>query len=186
MEGKHQIFKQAARSTRNFINLKKSLAMKHKKNASAEAFDLPDTVQISEKSTPFEECEDIEKFREKMIGIGLTDDFISKCKVLKFLEINDRKYKQGLLILHHNFFLEINHILISEHHFHFLCSISYRAKGYDKLLNGFELHKNEEDVRFVNVNDSNIGKPMKRKYIDERFFVIADRLEIFRLYSQRI
>lgn len=181
MEGKHQIFKRAARSTRNFINLKKTLAMKHQENASAEAFDLSDNVKISEISTPFEECEDFEKFREQMIEIGLTNDFISKCKVVKFLEINDRKYKQGLLILHDKIFLEINHILISESNFHFLCSISYNAKYYDKFLNGVELHKNKEDVHFVNVNDSYIGKPMEKKYFDERFFVIANSLEIFRL-----
>lgn len=148
MEAKHQYFKEIINRTKDFINLKKTLAIKHQEYFCLEGMHLYDNVNIAERKLPFESCNEFEVFSNIIDKNIFTNENISKSSLVKFVEINDRKYTQGVMVFHDKKFFQIDYILTLDNSIYFLCSVSYNVKCYDRFLNAIELSQNEDHLLY--------------------------------------
>lgn len=62
MEAKHQYFKQIGQKTKNFINLKKTMANEHQEKVFLEGFSLRDEVVQSKTTLPLSDCNDYDDY----------------------------------------------------------------------------------------------------------------------------
>lgn len=180
MEGKHQYFKTIVRSTNNFKNLNKTLALRHQEYFAFEAYNLRDSIIVPDTSIPFECCPGFEKFDLEFANDCKHKAILTGANI-KYLNVNQFKYKPKLLICTKNKFLEIEYILSAENSYFFLCSSSFVYKRYDKFSNSIELIKLEEDFNIVEFNELTIIRPFEIKFIEEKFFVLTDGLDIYKI-----
>lgn len=178
MEAKHQYFKQIVHKTRNFINIKKTLALKHQSFIVASNI-LLDDVEHG-KSVPFAECIDFDKYYQQLTTMKFTNDSIENSSTVKSLRINDRLYKPGLLVALESNFLEIQFILCIENRVLLLCHKIYDVQSYDSFLNSLEIHCNEKES-IINLKDLKDNKCFEKILLHENFYVIADCLSIFKM-----
>lgn len=79
-----------------------------------------------------------------------------------------------------NTFFENQYILFAQEAYFFLSSTCYAYKKFDKFSNSFEVVQTDEHIRVFNLNDLAIMRPFEIKYIEERFYVLSDSLDIYK------
>lgn len=179
MEAKHQFFKNIAFRTKNFINIKQTLAQKHQeKSFATSTFHLDDIERGKE--TFFMENDDCVKYFEELRAINISDDSIEKSIVIKSVKINSCHFKPGFLIASTSNFLEIQYIMLIESQIYFLCNKSYDIQYYDSFLNSFKIDYKEE-VSVSSLNSLKIAKPYEKKIVYGDIYVIVDCLSTFNL-----
>lgn len=179
MEAKHQFFKQIVYKTKNFVNIKKTLADKHQKHFYASPSVLFDYI-VKGSGVPFTECDDFGTFYEKIKTMKFSSDSIQESSVIKSLKVNDRQYKKGLLVASSNQFFEIHYILSIDNNILFLCEKVYEIKGYESFLNSMKLQCIEK-MSVIDLKSLKNNKSYEKKSIQENIYLIADSLSIFKM-----
>lgn len=181
MEAKHQFFKRIVCKTKNFINIKKSLAYKHQEHFFLSPPSLTDDVSLG-KSTQFIELENIDEFIIHLKAMQFTDEIIEDAIVVKSLKLNDRHFKSNLLIASENNFYEIKHILSIQNNMLFLCDNCYEILFYDTFLNSFKI-KSKQESKVLNLRNLKNNKPYEKIYLDGSVYVIVDCLAVYKMNS---
>lgn len=179
MEAKHQYFKQLVHQTNNFVNIKKTLAMKHQQRFFALPTIFSDDI-IFGKSVPFVECDDFDKYVDKLLMMGFSNETIQECQLVKSLKLNDRQYKQSLLISIDKHFIEIQFILLIQNQWLFLCDKFYDIICYDSFLNSLKV-VSKEKYTILSLKDLKNNKSYEKKSVGGDIYVIADCLEIYKM-----
>lgn len=182
MEAKHQFFKRNVYKTNNFVNIKKSLALKHQELVSMSNFVLNDEVTFG-KQFSFIECDAFESCFDKLKTKGFADYAIRNARVSKSLRVNDRQYRPGSLLLSDKIFHEIKYIICIENISLFFCERSYKILGYDSYFNSLKIESIENDV-ILNFEELENNKSYEKINVDGSFYVIADNLATFRIIPQ--
>lgn len=95
-----------------------------------------------------------------------------------WLQLNNYKYRDGILILHNSHLFVIHNILSVNNCFYFLgkkCDVI----EFDKFLNSFKIRENEYfDLELINVNNLKIKTPYEIFKIGNESYVISDTLEL--------
>lgn len=136
MESKHQFFKQIAQSSKNYINLKKTMAIKHQEKQFSAEFSYIDKIKISKKSSSIFHNNIYELYQEA-IDKCFTERDLTDMIIVNSVEVNSVKYKAGYLVAHASHFSEINRVIMLENQVWFLCNSQYTIKRYDVFLNSF-------------------------------------------------
>ncbi|XP_055308672.1 uncharacterized protein LOC129572687 [Sitodiplosis mosellana] len=178
IESKHQFFKQVAQKTKNYINLKKTMAEQHQAKVFLAGFVYKDEFIVGKKKLPMGSWSDYEKY-EDAVGQVFTADMIEEAQIVNSLQINNTKYKSNYLIEHDNMFCEIDYIVIHKNSYWFICSTSYKVKKIDPFLNSFLLEKCEK-FQIIQLKDS---KVYEKKHLNCETYVIVDNLDLYHLHK---
>lgn len=115
--------------------------------------------------------------------------FLESCKngftfELEWIQLNDRKYVTGLMILHENVLYEIKRILISNSQYYFV-TLRYCFTGIDKFTNAFKIKKLEPEMSsIVTFDPCNLPNLYEIKSIDNELYIPATNLEIQHAFDQ--
>lgn len=97
MEAKHQYFKHIAHETKNFINLKKTMANKHQEFVFHNGYTYKDEVLRSKTTSHLTSCNNFDLY-ENALKAALAEEVIENAISFKWIKINGIKYKSGHLI----------------------------------------------------------------------------------------
>lgn len=176
MEAKHQYFKNIAQKTKNFINLKKSMANKHQDKVCLDGFTCSNELITGKLTSPFYCCKDYDQY-ENHLQTEFPDMTIEDLSVVNSVQLNGIKYKPNYLVQLESSFAQIDYIIMNENHFWVLCGSLYKVKRYDSFLNSLLLEKIEEK-RILKLDDS-IGYVYEKKYLKDKIFVIVENLSLY-------
>lgn len=173
-EAKHQMLKSLSKNNKNFKNLNQTIAEKHQKS-----------IAISMRRYTSEKVSIGKKKSTKGIlsKYGIQSESEQEIFETNWVRLDDCMYRKGLLILHENYFYEINKILYRDSIITILCS-KYCFGPYNKFLNSFEIQKFIPEI-FYSLDFSLIkcGELYEKKKICDREFVMVENLTIQRAYE---
>lgn len=179
MEAKHQCFKRIAHRTKNFVNLKKTMAQQHQEAMHAAASPYSDDILVSKKMTLIGYCIDCNKYQNHLQKV-LTMDMIDETFVINSVQINGVKYKSDYLVVHENKLYLIDHVIMHNSRFWILCCYSYQIEKYETFSNSFLLKRCEE-IRMIESNEIKSIHVYERKYLKTQTHIIVENLELYRL-----
>lgn len=179
MESKHQFFKREIQNTKNFVNIKKSLAYKHQEHFFAAPASLTDDIKFG-KLTLFIECDSFGIFVADLKMMAFTDDAIQASYTAKSLNVNDRYYKPGVLVASDSKFYEIERILSIRNDTLFLCNKCYDISSHDSFLNSFKI-KSKGERAVLNIRHLKNNKAYEKKHLDGSIYVIEDCLVTYKM-----
>lgn len=173
-ESKHKVFKTFADNTNNFIDINRTLALKHQELLCSSEFTYKDNIECGKLNRLSEQCYlDTEQLLE-----NFTDNSDENIFEAKWLTFNDYQYRKGLLILHENFLFEIFNILCLNSRYVFLTK-QWIFVEHNEFLNSFQIKENDfVDYNLIRFESLANKKSYEVKVIDKMKFVIADTLDL--------
>lgn len=181
MESKHQFFKRIAQRTKNFVNLKKTMAQQHQEAMHLAQSPYLEEIIVSKKMTLIGYNIDCNKYQDT-IRKALTMDMLDESFVVNSVQINGIKYKSDYLVVYRNTIYLIHHVIMHANRFWILCCHSYKIEKYETFSNSFILKKCDE-IRMIDLNDIKSIHVYERKYLKIQTHVIVENLELYRLHQ---
>lgn len=181
MESKHLDFTRISRSDTCYKNLLKTCATKHQENLaryqSSQIF-LKDNIVMG-KSKYVLNLKDFDSYHEVLKNSF--KDLNNVC-VIKRLMYNNSIFKPNLFLFLRYTFKRIDYVICCHDNkniiFGFLCT-NFNIVGTDTDLNSLEIKKEDDSMcELVLFNDLTIKKSYDAKYLDQKYFIIADTLEL--------
>lgn len=173
-ESKHKVFKTIADNTNNFIDINRSLALKHQELLCSNDFSYKDNVESGKLNRAPEDYISNNKHRlKKCIESGVEDILETK-----WLNFNYYQYKKGLLILYEHFLYEIFDILCLNSRYFFMTK-QWVFVEFNEFLNSFQIKPNEfADYVLIDFEALTNKKSYEVKVVDQMNFVIAENLHL--------
>lgn len=181
MESKHQFFKKVAQKTKNYINLKKSMAYQHQESLYHAANVYTDEIKVSKKVNSLKLSIDYETYAE-VLEEEFAEIMIEEALVVNSVEINNNKYKSDSLILFGSVICEIEYIVTHNNQFWAFCSYSYCIKEYNTFLNSFLLERFEK-FRIINILELKNIRVYEKKYLKGNPYLVVVNLELYSLFQ---
>lgn len=176
-EGKHRFFTDLAQKTNNFINIYKTMAIRHQTFLLKMESPYTDHVETQKIRKPFEgNCE---KYRPNLIQLGVAND--KESHLFKSLKVNGVDYKEGLLIQIKKKFYEIEFILYNTEKFYLLTSRIYSIKKYEEFYNSLLLESTNDlnVIQLSGLNDNIFENQTYEKiFLNGKFYVKCLNLNI--------
>lgn len=181
-EGKHKVFKIFAEKTLNFKDINKTLAVKHQEILCSSEFTYSDKIECGKLINL---CAEYTEKHKQLLHFCLSDGLgLENIYEIKWFNFNNNYYRKGLLILHDNSLHEIFDILCL-HSKYFFITKQYTFVKFNVFLNSFQLEENEfaayDLIDFDNITNK---KSYEVKVIDKNKFIIADTLELRRIFCK--
>lgn len=179
MEAKHQYFKRLAQNTKNFMNLKKTLAVKHQEMIFHEGFPHSNVITMSTNSIPLSSWSLYEDYAEILDKeLSITD--FENASIINSVQIQNVKYKPKYLIEFNSTFYQIDFIVNRADRFWFLFSKNYRVREYDSFLNSLLVEK--FDGLFILEQSELINREVyEMKSLKDKAYIIAENLKLFKI-----
>lgn len=168
-ESKHKVFKDFAKNTHNFMNINKSLAIKHQTlmctNGYTYISNIKSGVLVSLDNNFITQ-------NEEVLNENVGD--LSKLNEIKWLRINSYEYRKDLFIVHQHFFYQIQKILIDDNCYFLFCK-KFNVVAFDSFLNSFRI---KEDAVLILIELSKLknAKTYEMKTIEKDQYVICESL----------
>lgn len=171
-EAVHQLFKQNAKNTKNFINILKSLALKHQERFCQEKVRCNDEIKC-QKRTPIPQ-EIISQHETLISSLGsLLDDLVQT----NSFRCNSYEYRKDLLFVHESFLFKIHHVFCAGQKYFFL-SKKYKVNHFDDFLNSFQVERINSS-HFVLIDFANLKNKVsyELKFLSGNEYIIEENLE---------
>lgn len=170
-EGKHKVFTNWARETNNFINIPKTLAIKHQQQVFDNGFTYVDEIH----SASTQKCISWEVLE----NVDLDDVDVDHINEIDFFSCNSYQYKIGFFIVHDSKFWQITHILTNnEHKFWFVC-VFFEILRFNDFCNSFEIKKSsEKSFNLISFENLANKTSYEKKYSKGSNHIIVDTLDI--------
>lgn len=157
MEAKHSFFTRIADSTKNFVNITKTLATAHQKHILDAGFSYADSYQSSKRRKKLN-MDIIEKV--ETANINLEETFS-----IDFFSYNSIEYRVGLILIDESHFYEILHIFSNNHDYWFVC-LRLKAYTVNRFLHSFEIEPslamlNNSLRKFLWVRNHNLNNTLE-------------------------
>lgn len=174
-ESKHKAFKDIRHNTLNFINIHKTLAIRHQQIAAFQGFSYKDEIKCGSKS-------DFDKNEWDFFGKLFDDGFktdSNKVKQIKYFIFNHFKYKCGYLIVHNKNLFEIEKIVEIGGDFLFVSRLLSIVK-FDEFFHSYEVVACGETHCFhlLRFDELSNKKPYEKKKIKDRCYIMADNFDV--------
>lgn len=164
-EAKHQFFKQAAKTNKNFKNLAKTLSEKHQKKM----------------------CTEVKKFKniqhvqlgKKCVFDGNFEANIEIISELKYLQVDDQKFQRGLFVLHDQDLFEIIFVFETNAGYVLACN-KYKVLEFNDFTNSYRIMPyNPQVQRCIYFETFKHFKLYEKHVVGQEFFIIPKNLEIY-------
>lgn len=175
-ENKHRFFKDHVKRSNNFMNINKSLALKHQQTMSKQENSYIDEITTGKKRNL---CDTFINDHELIFANHISDGTV--VREVKWLRCNGITFKKGYLILNESQVFEIVKILCIDDEYKFVC-IKFDNLGLDTYSNSYEIKQGFPIIFFFINFDSSIHKESyEYKKCTEKCYLIADTLELEKL-----
>lgn len=172
-ESKHKTLKEFARGNNNFMDITKTLALKHQQMISLVNSSYTDTF-TNGKLTKVNDMfpKDYVELLRKYI------DWDEDIYETNWLQHNIFNYREGLLIFTQNNLLEIQKIIINNFNYYFVC-VQYDIIEYNKFLNSIRIQKRQQIchsvVKFSSLDNKTV---YEKQILDGEYYIILDTLDL--------
>lgn len=175
-EAKHQYFKSLARNTKKFLNINKTLAVKHQ-------------LQSASGKNTF--CDNVTHTKLKQIDIVfIRTHFDSTIQShvtnnpnsfeIDSFSLNAYKYDRGSIIVYQNSLFEVEMILCTDKKFYFVAK-KMEYFGLDQFSQSLKVKKSDAtNFSLISFEDLTHMKSYGSKFIEKEQFVIIDNRDILR------
>lgn len=134
MEAKHRFFTDQIKKIRNFVNITKSLALKHQQMFSSQDSYYGDQIEEPQNKKKLEDLILISKIKS------------SNLYTIDSLNYNGIEYRKDLLLAQNKSFFKINYIVSNGKKFFWFACSPFKVKGFNQFCNSFELKKEPNQV----------------------------------------
>lgn len=178
-ESKHKFFTDSAKTTNNFINLKKTLAQKHQQQICLKRFSIKNDIEESKKIELFRNHCDFGKYESFLSSVDTNIEF-DHLFMIPFLKINNYIYKKGLVLIENFLVYDILFVLKTYNDYHFLCEL-YETKKFEYSLNSIEIEPYCPDEKLVYIKYSELPnlQSFSKNTHNGKLYVIAENLSVF-------
>lgn len=172
-ESKHKYFKDNIRRSNNFININRSLTLKHQEFMSKQENGYEDEMTTGAKKIL---CETFTHDHAHIFASEITHKSIAF--EVKWLRYNGIMFKQGLMILNASVVFEIIKILCIDNIYNLFCN-KYDNYGLDKYSNSLEIKQCFPiTCRLIKFKELEHGKIYEKKKCMGKCYIIADTLAL--------
>lgn len=172
-ESKHKVLKDIRHKTLNFINIHKTLAIRHQQIAAFEGFSYKDETICGSKSDLDKNEWDL--FGSLFAGAIETD---SEIKKIKYFIFNHFKYKKGYLIVHKKKLFELEQIVRIGGDILFI-SRMLRIVTFDEFFHSYEVVESDgAHFNLLRFDELSNKKPYEKKKIKDRCYIMADNFDV--------
>lgn len=176
-EGKHQVFKRLAFKNRNFINVNKSLAIKHQEMMCLDKTRYLDNIEVSKTKCILNE--NFEKYNEIRARNNLDSENSTDLFVYS-LNLNGISYKRGLLLFANSCFVEIDYIFSRNNEIWFFSDTSFIVTGKDEFCNSLLIERNS-CIKLQKWSDLIVKKSYQKIFVEDELHVVIDCLDLYNL-----
>lgn len=169
-ESKHKVFKDFCKTTSNFKNINKTLAVKHQELLCTSGFTYIDDIG---KSSPVPLDDDL-IFNHENLLVNTFGTEVSKVNQIKRLRVNNYQYRRNLLISHKSSLHQIQNISISANRYYLLCK-QFDCVSFNSFLNSFEIVESSL-YTLLDLSDLKNAKSYEINCIQSAYFVKAESL----------
>lgn len=174
-EGKHKFFTSLANRTNNFINIYKTLAMRHQAMLLITDNPYNDHIESAKIQKPFKG--DSEKYKPVMASKAIAVD--DNSYLVNYLKVNGIEYKQGLLIKIDSNFYEIEFILYNSNNFYVLINRSYKILKFEEFYNSLVLEINNDFLTIFQLNKlDGDTKSYEKIFFNGKIFIKSNNLSL--------
>lgn len=178
-EMKNKAFTDEAKKTNNFIDIGRSIALKHQQNAALKDL-YKDNIKFGKSKML-----DSSKYGCLLQRYKFHFKFSEKVECLDWLQFNSNYYKKSLFVVYKKHLFEILEILHSMNEFYFICS-RVEIIGYNTFLNSIQIKLFAPAETIIKHLELEKRTSYERKKIDEKIFIIADTLDVFKLADKEV
>lgn len=136
MEAKHKFFTEHTKKTKNFIDITKTLALKHQRWIANRKPNYEHDIKEPARSYILKDPSLIAQISE-----SLELESTMNLYEIVSLTFNDVKYHKGLMLAQNKCFLEIMKIISNKKKLYCFVCLPYKVKRFDHSLNSFEIEK---------------------------------------------
>lgn len=172
-ESKHKFFTDIAKVTNNFMNLQKTMAMRHQEMICLSEFSFCDNIIASKKKTAVSNIVNYDQYADFLKEC--TEIQISQSIVVDFARLNNSYlYREGIMIIENSQPYEIISIINFHDIFFFICH-SFDIVEFNDFYNSIEIKKGN-DLKLLKLNNQ---KPYEKKLSNRSIFIIAENLDVY-------
>lgn len=178
-ECKHQFFTNAAKNTKNFINIKKTLALKSQEKICLKGFAIKDHIEESKRKILIRAHNQFPTYESFLCSIDVNVD-LDRLFILPFLSFNNYTYKSGLVLIENFLVYEILFVLKSRNDYYFLCEL-YEINDFEHSLNSIEIRPSCPDRQLAYLVHSELTnlQTFPKKICNGKIYVMAENLTVF-------
>lgn len=175
-EAKHKCFKTFARNTHNFVNINKTLAVKHQQQLASRKNSFRDSI-VHTKSKPINMAF-IRSHFDSTIQSHVMNN--RSCFEIESFSLNAYIYDRGSIILYNKSLFEVEMILYTNEKFFFIAK-KMNYLGIDDFSQTLKIKKCDvSSFSLISFDDLTHMKSYASKFIEKNQFVIIDNRDILR------
>lgn len=173
-EAKHKCFKTFARNTHNFVNINKTLAVKHQQQLASRKNSFCDSI-VHTKLKPINMVFIRAHFDSTIQSHVMNNP---SCFEIASFSLNAYAYDRGSIIVYNNSLFEVEMILYTDENFFFIAQ-KMDYLGVDDFSQTLKIKKcNELSFSLISFDDLSHKKSYASKFIEKNQFVIIDNRDI--------
>lgn len=170
-ESKHSVFKTMRRKIKNVRVINKTLAFKHQRTLVKNGFSYKDDIKFGKK-IPLSINDDVTELLRTTASYDKTIFFT------KTMQLNNYKYREGLVVNHEGNLYEINRILFIDEDCH-LCCRQLEVVGFSQFYNSIHFKAIETtELTLILFDDLKNKKSYESKVVDSEKYIICDTLHL--------
>lgn len=175
-ETKHAFFTQVAKTTKSFVNVQKTMSLKHQSHIK---FSINDNkINQIDTGKLFLLDEHILEENKDILLLQFKDS--ADLFTAKWAKNGSNKYKEQLIVIFNSGFYKSNTIILKKGVLYFLC-IYLLCDGFDEFLNAFCVKSAAPNIRrLINYSQIACQRPLEIKEVNGKQYILADTLEILR------
>lgn len=174
MEAKHRFFTEAAKRTRNFVNIGKTLAEHHQLYISSCPFTLPqiEKSKLNQNKVPknADYMSDLRKYFNSRICL---------IEEIKFFTFNSQKFAPGLFLIEKLSVFYIRSAIVLDESFFLVCK-PYKVKKFVIELNSIQIEESNTSFSILNFIDLQNKKTYEKIIHNGELHIIADTLDVYK------
>jgi hypothetical protein len=170
-EAKHKSLKHMAKNTNNYVNIHKTLAVKHQQSLCTHGTQFNDRIKFHKK-LPLSE-ESINKYND-LIDFPLNENSYEIGKLF----YNTFVYMSEIIIEADNALMQINKILFLNSEFFFVC-VKLEILGYHAFSNSLEIKLSAPfQFKLIKFDDLKIKTSHEARNIENKFYIPVETIEL--------
>lgn len=178
-EAKHKQLKSYAERSENFINITKTITVRHRNHICTIDNIYTDHHEHGKRTKKLDL-----KFFEEWKAIFEAQNIFTSDNILEtpFLKYNIFDYRKGILIFSEKSLFEINRVLVLGSDYYFAC-VQYEFIEYDSFLNSIEIRECDPSVMSLKKFSSMKNRTVfEIKKLNSKLYIILDTLDLKSLY----